>query len=133
MQRCCACAWGIAFASDPSRDMLRTGSRLAHSAYIKPRFATRRTASTVTPAPVGTYARRALYAAAFATGGAVFSVYYLDARSAIHRYLLTPVLRHVFDAETGHKIAVQVLRAGLGPHDPLPDDPVLRTEVRLHI
>jgi len=57
------------------------------------------------------------------------SVYYYDARSAIHRCVLTPALRHTFDAETGHKIAVKVLRSGLGPRDPVRDDDRLQSEV----
>ena len=61
----------------------------------------------------------------------LFAVYYFDARSAIHRYLLTPVLRYTLDAETGHKVAVKVLRSGLGPRDPVPDDEKLKSEVRM--
>lgn len=73
--------------------------------------------------------RTGLYSAVFAISAGLFAVYYFDARSAIHRYLLTPLLRHAFDAETGHKLAVQVLRSGLGPKDPVPDDPRLKLEV----
>jgi dihydroorotate dehydrogenase len=60
----------------------------------------------------------------------LIAVYYFDARSAIHRYLITPALRYAFDAETGHKIAVKVLGSGLGPKDPVPDDEKLQSEVR---
>lgn len=73
-------------------------------------------------------ARTAVYATAFAASIGLFAVYYYDARSAIHRYVLTPVLRRTFDAETGHKIAVKVLRSGLGPRDPVQDDEILRSE-----
>jgi len=59
----------------------------------------------------------------------LLAVYYFDARSAIHRYFLTPVLRYALDAETGHKVAVKVLRSGLGPRDPVPDDEKLKFEL----
>jgi dihydroorotate dehydrogenase len=56
------------------------------------------------------------------------AVYYLDARSAIHQYLLTPLLRRAVDAETGHRFAVKVLQSGLGPCDPLSDDERLKSQ-----
>jgi dihydroorotate dehydrogenase len=66
----------------------------------------------------------------FAVSAGVFAVYYFDARSAMHRYVLTPVLRNLFDAETGHKIAVKVLRTGFSPKDPVVDDARLKFKVR---
>jgi len=72
--------------------------------------------------------RTALYGTLFAVSAGLFSVYYFDSRSAIHRYVFTPVLRYTFDAETSHKFAVKVLRSGLGPRDPLPDDERLQCE-----
>jgi len=59
----------------------------------------------------------------------LFTAYYFDARSAIHRYVLTPVLRCAFDAETGHKLAVKVLRSGLAPRDLIKDEDSLRSQV----
>lgn len=73
--------------------------------------------------------RTASYTVLFAVSAGLFAAYYLDARSAIHRYVLTPVLRYTFDAETGHKIAVKVLRSGLAPRDIVKDDDVLRSEI----
>lgn len=73
--------------------------------------------------------RTAVYATLFAASAGLFAVYYYDARSAIHRYVLTPALRHIFDAETGHHLAVKLLRSGLGPRDPVRDDERLRSEV----
>lgn len=75
-------------------------------------------------------ARTAIYATVLTASVGLFAVYYYDARSAMHRYVLTPALRHTFDAETGHRIAVKVLRSGLGPRDPVQDDERLRSEVR---
>ena len=59
----------------------------------------------------------------------LFAAYYLDARSAIHRYVITPILRHTVDAETGHMIAVKILQSGLAPRDLIQDDDILRSEV----
>ncbi|KAK7045733.1 Dihydroorotate dehydrogenase (quinone), mitochondrial [Paramarasmius palmivorus] len=72
--------------------------------------------------------RTGLYATALVLGTGLFAVYYFDSRSALHRYVLTPLLRHSLDAETGHKVAVKVLRSGLGPKDPIPDDDSLSVE-----
>jgi dihydroorotate dehydrogenase len=76
--------------------------------------------------------RTSLYATAFLLSTGLFAVYYFDARSALHRYLLTPLLRHTLDAETGHKVAVKVLKSGLGPKDPLPDDHRLKFKVSIN-
>lgn len=73
--------------------------------------------------------RAGLYVTAFAVSTGLFSIYYFDARSALHRYLLTPALRHALSAENGHKVAVKVLRSGLGPKDPVKDGEILKTEV----
>ncbi|KAF9219776.1 hypothetical protein BS17DRAFT_798008 [Gyrodon lividus] len=73
--------------------------------------------------------RNAGYTVLFALSAGLFAAYYFDARSSIHRYVFTPVLRHTFDAETGHKIALKVLRSGLAPRDLLKDDDALRSEV----
>jgi dihydroorotate dehydrogenase len=62
---------------------------------------------------------------------ATFSIFYLlDARSAVHRYILTPVLRLVTpDPEDAHRIAVLALKYGLHPKDTKPDDPRLTVQV----
>ncbi|KAG2358840.1 hypothetical protein BDR07DRAFT_1416474 [Suillus spraguei] len=83
---------------------------------------------TTAPSSSQSSVRTAVYATVFTASVGLFAVYYYDARSAIHRYVLTPVLRRTFDAETGHKIAVRVLRSGLGPRDPVQDDERLRSE-----
>ncbi|TFK52097.1 hypothetical protein OE88DRAFT_1658893 [Heliocybe sulcata] len=73
--------------------------------------------------------RTGLYATVFAISTGLFAVYYFDSRSALHRYVITPILRYAVDAETGHKVAVQVLRSGLGPKDVVQDDPRLKAEL----
>lgn len=60
-----------------------------------------------------------------------FAGYYADSRAAMHQYVISPLLRTLVDAETGHKIALRVLRSGLGAKDQGHDDPRLRVEVSL--
>ncbi|THH33945.1 hypothetical protein EUX98_g200 [Antrodiella citrinella] len=87
-----------------------------------------RHASTSTPL-TNTPVRTSLYLGLFALSTGLFAVYYFDCRSAIHRYFFTPLLRYAVDAEVGHKLAVKVLRSGLGPRDTQKDDEVLRAEL----
>lgn len=83
------------------------------------------TASTPTRNPIST----GLYAAALTATTGLFLVYYFDARSALHRYVVTPAIRNVLDAEAGQKVAVKALRSGLGPRDVVVDDAALKTEL----
>ncbi|KAH7913042.1 Dihydroorotate dehydrogenase-domain-containing protein [Hygrophoropsis aurantiaca] len=105
------------------RHLLNSRAIPSTSSVIARRVSTSSTTSTQFPV------RTALYTTLFAVSTGLFAVYYFDARSAIHRYVLTPVLRYTFDAETGHKIAVKVLRSGLGPRDPVRDNVALRSEL----
>ena len=77
--------------------------------------------------------RTALYTTAFILSSGLFAVYYYDARSALHRYFITPVVRNLFDAETGHKIAVKSLKSGLAPRDPVVDEVRLKAKVSLRV
>jgi dihydroorotate dehydrogenase len=87
-----------------------------------------RTLTTKASSPAST-AKTALYAGAFAVSAGLLTVYYMDSRSAIHRYILTPLVRATLDAEAGHKLAVKVLKYGISPKDRVMDDPVLVGEV----
>ncbi|KAH7885814.1 Dihydroorotate dehydrogenase-domain-containing protein [Phlebopus sp. FC_14] len=69
------------------------------------------------------------YTILFAVSAGLLTAYYFDARSALHRYILTPILRYTFDAETGQKFALKVLRSGFAPKDTVKDDDALRSEV----
>lgn len=82
-----------------------------------------------TSGPTSTF-RKAAYVTLFTLTAGVSIVYYFDSRAAIHRYLITPVIRNALDPESGHKLAVSVLENGLGPRDMLPDDERLETEVK---
>ncbi|PPR01689.1 hypothetical protein CVT24_001517 [Panaeolus cyanescens] len=73
--------------------------------------------------------RATVYAATMALSATVFAVYYCDARSALHRYVVMPVARSLFDAETGHKLAVKLLKSGLGPRDPVSDTERLKCKL----
>ena len=74
--------------------------------------------------------RRTAYITLFTLTTGVSVVYYFDSRAAIHRYLITPLIRNALDPESSHKLAVSVLEHGLGPRDMLPDDERLQTEVK---
>ncbi|KXN86599.1 Dihydroorotate dehydrogenase (quinone), mitochondrial [Leucoagaricus sp. SymC.cos] len=104
-----------------SHSLLKSRISQSQHAYL----AVRRYASTSTSSGRSSW-RAGAYATVFTVSAGIFVVYYFDARSAMHRYILTPVLRNLFDAETGHKIAVKVLRTGFGPKDPVADDARLK-------
>ncbi|RPD58794.1 hypothetical protein L226DRAFT_493733 [Lentinus tigrinus ALCF2SS1-7] len=89
----------------------------------------RRAASTTSQQTSRSSAKTAAYASLFVVSTGLFAVYYFDCRAAIHKYVVTPVIRHTLDPEAGHKLAVRVLSAGLAPRDPVADDEVLKTEL----
>lgn len=61
-------------------------------------------------------APKALLYATGLLGASVATFYLMDSRSAIHQYLICPVIRLVTpDAEDGHKIGVWLLKWGLAP------------------
>jgi dihydroorotate dehydrogenase len=96
---------------------------------LPPAFRNFTSASSPASGPTTTF-RRAAYGTLFALTAGVGVVYYFDSRAAIHRYLITPLIRNVLDPESAHKLAVGVLENGLGPRDMLPDDERLKMEVR---
>ena len=106
-----------------------TRAKLPPSLRSEALHASRRNASTSWTRPTNPL-RTGLYATLFAVSTGLMAVYYFDSRSSIHRYVLTPLVRNLFDAEIGHKLAVKTLRTGLGPRDTQTDDEVLTTEVR---
>lgn len=89
-------------------------SRLASSSTAPPKFNTlRNTVGLVTLVGAGTF----------------LTAYYLDTRSAIHRYVVPPLLRATLDSEDAHRFAVRALGLGLGPRDAVKDDESLATEL----
>lgn len=60
-------------------------------------------------------AKLVLYSASF-VGGTVAGYYLMNSRSAIHEYLLCPIIRLATpDAEEGHKLGIFLLKWGLAP------------------
>ena len=116
--------------------MLRlTAARTIPRKPISSTFIARRAASTSSQQTqqAGSFARTAAYASLFVVSTGLFAVYYSDCRAALHKYIVTPVIRYTLDPETGHRLAVKVLGSGLAPRDPLPDDDVLKVEVRAYV
>lgn len=62
--------------------------------------------------------------------GSTFLVsYYLDARSAIHRWVAMPFLHTFLDPEEAQKLAIKLLKSGVAPKDYTGDDQTLESEV----
>ncbi|KAF9510449.1 hypothetical protein BS47DRAFT_1373329 [Hydnum rufescens UP504] len=76
--------------------------------------------------------RNTLGALALLASGAAVTAYYLDSRSAIHRYVIPPLLRVTLDAEQAHRFAVRTLASGLAPRDLGSDDEKLQIEIWGH-
>ena len=75
---------------------------------------------------------KTLGAVALLASGIAVTVYYLDSRSAIHRYVVPPLLRVTLDAEQAHRFAVRALASGFAPRDLGSDDERLQTEIWGH-
>lgn len=76
--------------------------------------------------------RNTLSAVALIVSGTAVTAYYLDSRSALHRYAIPPLLRASLDAEQAHRFAVNALASGLAPKDLFSDDASLQTEIWGH-
>ncbi|KAM5544298.1 hypothetical protein V8D89_001958 [Ganoderma adspersum] len=79
--------------------------------------------------PARSVGRTTAYASLFLVSTGLFAIYYFDFRAALHKYVVTPVIRHTLDAEAGHKLAVCVLGSRLAPRDPVADDDILKVEL----
>ncbi|TDL23872.1 hypothetical protein BD410DRAFT_786540 [Rickenella mellea] len=106
---------------------LRLSSRLHRSLAQRPPLSRGVVNSQPTASPNSL--RTGIFTTVALVSGGLFAVYYFDARSALHRYFVTPLIRYGLDPETGHKVAVKVLRSGLAPRDHLPDDERLKVEI----
>ncbi len=82
----------------------------------------RRAVSTGSQQTGRSSAKTGAYASLLAVTTGLFAIYYFDCRATIHKYVVTPVIRHTLDPEAGHKLAVRVRSSGLAPRDPLSDD-----------
>ena len=84
--------------------------------------------SRAPPSPL-TRVRQLTYLLLTLAGGTLAVAYYLDSRSAIHRWVAIPILKATTDPETAQKLAIKMLESGLAPRDLGTDDPVLKTEL----
>lgn len=105
-------------------------SRLPPARILRPAQSIRH-ASTVTQvqSTTGASLKRGVYATVFVVGTTAFAIYYSDSRSAVHRWVIPPLSRTFLDAEAAHKVALAVLKSGLGPRDQFEDDERLKVEV----
>lgn len=69
----------------------------------------------------------------FLFGSTFLFTYYLDSRSAIHRWIAMPFLHNFLDPEEAQKLAIKLLQSGLAPRDYTFDDGSLKTEVRPYL
>jgi len=113
-----------------SRSGVRLLARPASLARPAPSTPIRTVTSQSSTRGVTSTARNLLYAGIFTASAGLFTIYYLDSRSSIHRYVVMPAARALFDAETGHKLAVKALKYGVTAKDQVEDDESLRSEVR---
>ena len=112
------------------RNMLSRGAQaFARQSLRVPRPQARFASTSASASSPATTFRRTVSTTVALVSGTLFAVYYFDSRSALHRYLVTPLLRYSLDPETSHKVAVKVLRSGLAPKDTGVDDARLSTEV----
>jgi dihydroorotate dehydrogenase len=65
-----------------------------------------------TTAPPTRRLSSALRTSLYAAGTLALVAYYYDSRSLIHEHVLMPAVRTVTDAETSHKLAVELLSLG---------------------
>ncbi|KDN50839.1 hypothetical protein K437DRAFT_233471 [Tilletiaria anomala UBC 951] len=73
--------------------------------------------------------RSALTTTVLVVGGVFFAAYYVDSRSAIHRWVTIPFLKATTDPETAQKLAIRLCASGIAPRDLIEDDDVLKAEI----
>ncbi|CEL63009.1 dihydroorotate dehydrogenase [Rhizoctonia solani AG-1 IB] len=94
------------------------------------RFASSSTEAPVIVAkPVNSGLGTALKASALVLGTGLFIAYYYDSRSAIHRWVVPPLMRATLDPEVAHRMALRVLGTRLAPTDHGVDDKVLNCKL----
>ncbi|CAE6471378.1 unnamed protein product [Rhizoctonia solani] len=103
---------------------LRVGlSRINSRAIVRRLPQTTRFASTssetpvVVAQPINSGIGSALKASALVLGTGLFIAYYYDSRSAIHRWVVPPLMRATLDPEDAHRLALRVLGTRFTPTD----------------
>ncbi|CAE6359189.1 unnamed protein product [Rhizoctonia solani] len=79
--------------------------------------------------PVNSGLGTALKASALVLGTGLFIAYYYDSRSAIHRWIVPPLMRATLDPEVAHRLALRVLGTRFAPTDHGVDDEVLKCKL----
>ncbi|CAE6482131.1 unnamed protein product [Rhizoctonia solani] len=89
--------------------------------------------STETPIviaqPINSGLGSILKASAAVLGTGLFIAYYYDSRSALHRWIVPPLMRATLDPEDAHRLALRVLGTRLAPTDHGVNDPVLKCKL----
>ncbi|KAG8770338.1 Dihydroorotate dehydrogenase (quinone), mitochondrial [Ceratobasidium sp. 428] len=71
----------------------------------------------------------ALTASALVLGTGLFVAYYYDSRSAIHRWIIPPLMRATLDPEVSHRLAVRILGTPFAPKDQGVNNDVLKCKI----
>ncbi|CAE6469152.1 unnamed protein product [Rhizoctonia solani] len=115
---------------------LRVGlSRINSRAIVRRLPQTTRFASTssetpvVVAQPINSGIGSALKASALVLGTGLFIAYYYDSRSAIHRWVVPPLMRATLDPEDAHRLALRVLGTRFTPTDHGVNDQVLKCKL----
>ncbi|KAJ1307127.1 hypothetical protein OPQ81_001245 [Rhizoctonia solani] len=94
------------------------------------RFASTSTETPVVIAkPVNSGLGSALKASALVLGTGLFIAYYYDSRSAIHRWVVPPLMRATLDPEAAHRLALRVLGTQFAPTDHGVNDDILKCKL----
>ncbi|KAG8685418.1 Dihydroorotate dehydrogenase (quinone), mitochondrial [Ceratobasidium sp. 423] len=94
------------------------------------RFASTSTETPVVVAkPINSGLGSALKASALVLGTGLFIAYYYDSRSAIHRWVVPPLMRATLDPEAAHRLALSVLGTRFAPTDHGVNDEVLKCKL----
>ncbi|KAG8714142.1 Dihydroorotate dehydrogenase (quinone), mitochondrial [Ceratobasidium sp. 395] len=116
------------------RQNARTGARITlvrRSTNPSTRFASTLDSPPVVVRPpiLNSGFRSALTASALVLGTGLFVAYYYDSRSAIHRWIIPPLMRATLDPEVSHRLAVRILGTPFAPRDQGVDDDVLKCKI----
>ncbi|KAF8676185.1 dihydroorotate dehydrogenase family Type 2 subfamily [Rhizoctonia solani] len=94
------------------------------------RFASTSTETPVVVAkPVNSGIGTAVKASALVLGTGLFVAYYYDSRSAIHRWVVPPLMRATLDPEAAHRLALRVLGTRFAPTDHGVEDEALKCKL----
>ncbi|CAE6428328.1 unnamed protein product [Rhizoctonia solani] len=94
------------------------------------RFASTSTETPVVVAkPANSGLGSALKASALVLGTGLFIAYYYDSRSAIHRWVIPPLMRTTLDPEVAHRLALRVLGTRFAPTDHGVNDEILKCKL----